>query len=362
MSRSILAGAMVLSAGHALAEEEKTYPRIEVTVGVEIENDLTTKSDDKSTKINDLYNTTEVATAIYFTNFLSIQSSTTFEPVLDPKPFKDRTFGDHGAYMDVLMVQFEQGPFTAVAGKFHPTFGTAWDVAPGIFGSGFAEDYEISERLGGSVAFKLESESGTHTFTASIYRADTSFLSGSAFTKRPRTYLSSGGPSNTKGLKSFTFTIDGEKIASLPGFTYHIGVSHQAKGQGDAKNEFGVVLGASQEIDLGNEQTLTLLGEGAHLTHAGATVDNAFYLTGSGEYKTGPWSASASHTWRQMIVKAGPNVNDHLSTVTAGYEIPDGPMAGVGLNIGYKHVREAMVKSDVIGFVISKEFSFSLPK
>jgi len=345
----------------SVEEALKSFPRIESKIAVELENDYTTKSDDKSKEINDLYTTTEIETGVYFTKQFSIQSLLVFEPVLDPKPFKDRTFGDHGLYAENLFVQFERGPFGFIAGKFNPSFGIAWDAAPGVYGVDFAEDYEIAERLGGGITLTHEADGSKHVFQANIFRADTTFLSNSAFTKRGRIHLGDGGASNTKWPESFSLTLDGEQVAAMPGFAYHLGVRHQAKGDGDVKNEFGVVVGAQQEINLGEGQSLTLLAEGVHLDNAEAGPDDVFYLTGSGEFITGPWSASVAHTWRHTDVSGASNINDHQTQVSAGYEVPDGPLQGVGFNIGYKHVEEAGVKSHVLGFLVVKEFNISAP-
>jgi hypothetical protein len=64
-----------------------------------------------------------------------------------------------------------------------------------------------------------------------------------------------------------------------------------------------------------------------------------------------------SHTSRHTDVDGDPGVKDWQSQVSAGYEFQAGPLEGVGL----KHVREDGEKSFVLGFVLSKEFEFSLP-
>lgn len=354
-------GAIALTSPNALADEDKTYPRIETNVAIEIQNDLTVDSDDKTAENNDLFNTTEVETGLYFTKNFSLQSLAVLEPVFDPGPNDDRFFEDHGAFLENLFLQFEYGPFSIFAGKFNPSFGIAWDEAHGIYGVDFAEDYELAERIGGGISLTHEGEAGKHVFSANIFRADTTFLSRSIFHDRGRTQRKDGGASNTNGLESVSFTLQGEEIPSLPGFTYHVGFRHQSKGRGDSDNENGFVAGAKKEFDLGNDQAITLVGEGVYLNNAEAGPDDVIYLTGSGEFTSGPWSASLAHTSRITEVAGGGDVNDRLTQVTLGYEIQDGPLKEFNLNVGYKAVREGGIDSHVIGFLVAREFSFSLP-
>ncbi len=108
-------------------------PRLEVTVAAEIENDYTYKSDDKSAEINDLFVTIEPSIDLHLSEMLSIHSDVTIEPVKDPRPFKDREFGDTGIFAETLFLNFEYENVTLFAGKINPPYGTAWDAAPGIY-------------------------------------------------------------------------------------------------------------------------------------------------------------------------------------------------------------------------------------
>ena len=91
-----------------------------------------------------------------------------FEPVQDPDPGDDRFLEDHGLYAEELFVNYETGHFAGYAGKFNPSFGTAWDLAPGIFGTDLAEDYEITERIGLGGALKFGGEGSAARALASI--------------------------------------------------------------------------------------------------------------------------------------------------------------------------------------------------
>lgn len=373
--RNIVASLMVLALGsvgtmsvaHAekpnlTLEKPKTYPRIESVISVEIENDNTFASQDSTAKINDLYNTTNIETGFFFNEIFSLQSLFVLEPVLDPRPSKDRTFGDIGGYFETLFLQAEFGALTLFAGKVDVTFGKAWDEAFGVFGTDFAEDYELAERIGFGLAWTIKNEYAQHVITATAFHADRTFLSNSVFTKRGRTKLSTAGPSNTKGPQSFSLTLDGSDIMSIPGLSYNIGIRHQAKGRGDVASETGFVLGALREFDLGNGEALKFIGEVAYFDNVDATADNRWYWTLGTEFTTGPWSFSVAHTSRYLDDNSGgTNFHDLNSTATAGYEIQAGFLEGVGINLGIKRVKEANVISHTLGLLFTKEFTLTVP-
>lgn len=330
-------------------------PSIEITISAEVESDYTHDSDDKSAEINDLFVTIEPAITVNLTNGFSIQSGLTIEPVKDPSPFKDREFRDTGLYVETLFFNYETGNVNLFVGKIDPTFGTAWDAAPGIYGTGIAEDYQLTERIGGGFSYKMmPSGGGEHLFTASAFFADTTFLSNSIITKRGRTRRSDGGASNT-GDPSFSITLDGSELPSMPGVSYHLGVRYQQKGRGDAGNETGFVAGMQKEFDLGNEQKIAAIFEVAHLKNQDGGADNASYATLGATYTTGPWNVAVSGTLRHIDVDGGSNVKDHLLQVSGGYEFNN----GVTLDVGYKNARESKIDSHTVGILLTKEFSFS---
>jgi hypothetical protein len=197
-----------------------------------LESDHTYKSDDPDAELTDTYNTTELGVEVTFNRFLTAHGAFTFEPVLDPGPGEDRFFEDEGLYAEELFANVALGRgVNLFGGKFNPAFGKAWDAAPGVYGTDFAEDYEITERLGfGGSIEQADTGLGTVTLTGSVYHVDTSELSGSAFTDRGRTSLSSGGVANTEDLDSFALALDAEGIPALGGANLHLAYRFQHRG------------------------------------------------------------------------------------------------------------------------------------
>ena len=116
-------------------------PNLHLVFSNEIQNDGTFDSDDDDNELNDLFATIEPFVALNITPELSIESGLVLEPIKDPGPGDSRAFEDHGLYAETLGIVFATDEFSVHGGKFNPTFGVAWDLAPGIYGVDFAEDY-----------------------------------------------------------------------------------------------------------------------------------------------------------------------------------------------------------------------------
>lgn len=333
-----------------------TFPFIEGTLDLEIGNDLTFDSDDPANELNDLFFTGELAVLVGLTHWLSINGGLTLESVLDPLPATDRYFGDLGLYVDTLNVQVDVGNVTVVVGKFGPGFGTAWDVTPGVYGVDFAEDYELSEMIGfgGSATFE-NMYLGAVVVGVNVFFVDTTFLSDSAFTSRGRVRLGDGGVANTEQLNNFSITIDGSDIPSAEGFFWHVGYFHLEPGTGDVSDENGYVFGLGTEHELPNGVVIAANGEIAYFDGAGGTLDDAIYLTGGFSVAHGPWHGDIAGTARTFNVAGGPDVNDYIAQISAGYEFEN----GVDLSAGLSTWRDGGVRGNTFGLRLTKSLEFS---
>lgn len=361
LAGTIIASAFVLPAYAAdeiaaAPEKEATYPYIEGELELELGNDWFFRSDDRDNELNDLFLTSTLGFAVHFNPYLALNVGLTLEPVLDPRPATNRTFGDLGLYADTLNLEGRFGGFTVTAGKFGPGFGTAWDITPGIYGTDLAEDYELSEMLGFGVAYTFEETSiGNVMLGANLFTADTTFLSDSIFTSRGRLARADGGATNTGRLDNFSFTIDGEEIAALPGFSWHLGYRHLQPGIGDVKAENGFVAGVAQTFSLENDIELTVNGELAWLSNAYAGPDDARYTTAGLGIVRGPWHGELAGTLRKTNFAGGGSQNDYVLQASAGYEWEN----GIDLSLGYGYGRDGGVGTHAVGLRLTKTFEFS---
>ncbi len=325
---------------NAIAQE--SYPRISGEFAIEIENDYTFSATDNAAELNDLFATVEGALALEFTAQTSLNATLVFEPVQDA--VDDRVFEDHGLYAEELFLQHDFDMAALKVGKFNPAFGAAWDIAPGIYGTDFAEDYEIAERIGAGVAIPFDAFEGAHELSMATFFADTTFLSESAFENRGRTTRGAGGVSNTESPESFAVSLAGTFGAT----GYNAGVQYQTRGEGDAFDQSGFVLGVTHALAFGDDTAVELLAEAAYFPHFDGAEERAFYTSLGAAAPIGPITVSAVYGLRDVE-----NADtDHLATTSAEMEIFDGLSAG----LGYRFGREDGETAHTFGALLVYEF------
>lgn len=354
---ALLAAASFVSAP-ALADET-LFPRIEGEIPIEIQNDYTFDADNKADELNDTYATIEPAISIRFTEQFSFETGLVLEPVLDPDPNDDRFLEDEGLYAETAFLLYRvYENFEIFGGKINPTFGVAWDIAPGVYGTDLAEDYELTERIGfgGSLTLGNE-EAGTHTLTANTFFADTSFLSGSIITDRPRTQKSDGGVSNTEDFSSFSVTLDGDLAFIAEDIGYHVGVVSQEGGVGDPEDELGVAVALFGEFAVGEDTAVGPVVEYVHQSNAGGADEDRDYITLGFGVTHGQWNFAVSDTIRNIDPAGGADSDDNQIQVSGGYEFEN----GLTFDVGYKHLEDGGNESNTIGALLTYTIPFSAP-
>jgi hypothetical protein len=349
-----MAFAILCQAEYSVVSAADKKGPIEAKIAVEIEHDWTTHSDDPDAEVHDTSATFEVGLAARLAEELTLKSLLEFEEVKDPGPGEDRFFKDHGLYAEELFVEFETGLFAFRAGKFGQKFGIAWDAAPGIWGTDFAEDYEIAEQIGVAVDFNFGGkEMGKHVITAGTFFADTTVLSESLFTNRGRTRKSDGGAGNTEDFSSFSIALEGKEIPALPGVMYHLAyLSRHSDAPGET-DETGLVAGSSIAFKLGAVEVTPLVEIASLRDAGGAPGVDATYLTTSVAFVHGPWSFALSRTGRNIDESGMPDIDDSLFQASLGYAFEN----GISVAVGWRRTEEEGIDSDTVGILIGKEFS-----
>lgn len=247
-------------------------------------------------------------------------------------------------YAEELYFKHDFGQAAIVAGKFDPAFGFAWDAAPGLYGTDFAEDYELTERIGAAVEIPFMLGGGEAVFTVAAFMADRTFLSDSLGSNRGNVDKSDGGVSNTDAPESFVVSLTGE----TEGVSYTAAFRRQAEGLGDTDDEFGFVAGASAPIF--GESGVEMLGEVAYFPNFDGVSDSAVYGALGLAAPVGPVTISGVYSIRDVQNAS----TDHLATVSAEYEIMDGLSVGAG----YRYGREGGDDSHTVGALLVYEFGF----
>jgi hypothetical protein len=308
---------------------------------VELQSDFTVDSSAPGGEINNTFATIEGALSFAFTSRTSINSTLVLEQITAPT--SDSVLEDHGLYAEELYFAHDFGASQIVLGKFNPAFGIAWDAAPGIYGVDFAEDYEITERIGAGLVIPFTAGQGEHELSLAIFNADRSILSESLGENRGRTNQSDGGVSNTSGLESFAISLSGTFGAT----GYNLGLQSQARGVGDAEDQTGIVGGLSHEFATGS-LPVTLLAELAYFNHFDGTADSATIATFAAEAPVGPVTLSAVYALRDVETLP----QDHLATLSGEIEIADGLSAA----LAYRYGDEGGDETHTVGALLAYEF------
>ncbi|HOO50279.1 MAG TPA: hypothetical protein PLK94_03210 [Alphaproteobacteria bacterium] len=294
----------------------ETFPTLSAEIGIEIQNDYVYDSDDHDEEVNNLRAKIEPYITLGITEEIALEAGLVFEQVRDPDAGDDSYFDGEGLFAEELKLTYTTDTFGLYAGKFNPQFGTAWEQGLSIYGNDFAEDYELTERIGFGGTCTVETENlGTHTFAANLFFADTSFLTDSAITSRGRTSKSDGGASNTENLNSFSVAMDSENIFQVEGLNSHFGYRNQHHGDADAgfDTEHGFALGLFYTIPVNEDLEAALKGEWVRLNNADGSDNDMEYLTTGVDfiYQTN-WNLSLAYTERDTLTSASSDINDHL--------------------------------------------------
>lgn len=351
----LLALALYPLAAPAAAGETR-YPNIAVDIStLEVQGDATVTSDDPRAEITDLFTKTEPAIKVALSPEWSVNAVWVLQPIRDPGPDDDRVFEDHGLFVEELHVDYETDRLAVSAGKLTPNFGKAWGAAPGVYGTDFAEGYELAERIGLAAAVTLGDDTfGNHILGASVFFLDTT-LNHSLIDSRGTLGRGDGGAANTERPNSYGFFLEGE-VPAPGGLGYHLAFVDQAKGRGGGADELGFAANLHGDFDLGGGLGLAPLVEFVHFANADTVDDQErTFITAGAELTYQGWSLSVSDTERITDVPTAGTENDEDShfTISAGYAFDFGP----GVNVGWKHTNAARIESETVGFLLSYEVS-----
>ncbi|MBP7903865.1 MAG: DUF481 domain-containing protein [Alphaproteobacteria bacterium] len=336
------------------------YPAVSGELILELEGEASLGSDDPEDERDISAFNAEISAELGLSENFYIDTTLVLEPVRDPDPGKDSFFEDEGAYVEELTLNFEYGPWSAFAGKFNPGFDTSWERDRGIWTEDFAEDYEITEKIGLGGAYEMESDRfGNHIASASAFFADTTFLSGSLGTSREHVSLEDGGLSNTESLSSYVVTLEGAEIPPIETIYYRLGYRHleAAKEDEGDDDEGGVILrlGNDFAIDVTEHFTADLLTEYTYVEDFEGTDDNNHYFTVSlVNTFYDRLNLAIGFTARKVDSREEPTAHDHLLQVSGGYDFGTGLTA----EIGWRNTEEDGVHTDIAGGIVRYTYDF----
>jgi len=294
--------------------------------------------------------TVEYGLAVRLAEGWTLQVDAVLEPVVDP--IGDEAFEGEDAFVETLSLQYAADSFTIYGGKINPAFGSAADVAPGLYGVEVGESYQITEAIGvgGDVSltgmFDLQ---GEHVLSAALFKADRTFLSRSLGGLRERLELADGGLANTEGLKSLAVSLDG---VLANGIGYSLGYRQVATDTEGEVDEDAQVFGLNYVWSNESGVDLSLMGEVA-TSHNADGVDGAsrdFYTVG-GTLGLSEWFINAVVSGRDENAVAG-DMDFRKIELSVGYPLAE----SLVLEVGVQDVSQGGASEAVVGTRLAWEF------
>lgn len=354
---------LVLAGGAAAQEMQGAFPHLAAEVDLRMIGIGAYQAPERRARGTDLQLRGEIAAGLHLTENFSLQGLVHIEPVGEVEPNGGLTgFRYQGAYVENLFAEWRpvEG-LQLFGGKITAPFGVGHHDFPGILPSVRAhEAYLLSEQLGFGATWTVLSHDvlGEHDLTAAAFTLDRSFLSETAFTRKHRNapgdferfyrnLRNQGGAGNTGQLDNFAVALDGDGIAALPGFAYHLGVASRGAGRDGTAREWGVAIGIRQAIAWTEELQTVLFAETVRFRNAGGEPleevdgleepisERRTFTTLGARTGWGPWRAVVA--WQQDERKRSANTEptERYLELSVGREIG----LGFAVDVGWSRTR-----------------------
>lgn len=217
------------------------------------------------------------------------------------RTLREENYEEHtlGVEFDDFYLLYQKDSWGLIAGRFTPTFGLVNEQLAGLFSDYFTSDYELEDRLGLAASLNLRgADLGQMEVQLATFMADRTILSGSLTNHATFLSHSDGGPSNTRGLESYSIAITGSQIPSLPGTSYFFGLQSQAPGVDSDLRTRGATAGFNVDLKLESSvfQNAQALVEFAHIQNLESEMMDRNYGTLGLTFQSDSWTSTLAAT------------------------------------------------------------------
>lgn len=369
--RGILAAALPLSLAAAPGQAQEGmalgFPQFAGEVRMGLYGVSSLQASDRAQRGSTGFLFGEIAGGLHLSRSLSLQGLIHVESAGEAEPDGSATLFRHqGAYLESLFLDWRAtGRLRLFGGKFSAPFGYGHHHFPGVLPMIRAhETYLIRESLGVGATWTFLSDPvwGEHDLTAAVFTRDTTFLSGTLITRRRcceegferyrRTTLHQGGPGNTGHADNLAIALDGDGIAWLPNFTYHLALLSRAPGKDGTRREWGFAAGARYEARWTPHLRTLFFAEHVEFRNAGgapleapaedgpdadavAVRETRRFTTLGARTSHGPWRATLAWQRDERDRSRNALATAQYLEASVGRELA----WGFGLDIGYQYAR-----------------------
>ncbi|MBU6140570.1 MAG: hypothetical protein KGP29_03305 [Proteobacteria bacterium] len=356
----------------AYAEAPKSFPSITGDVLFQTQADRVISSEKDGVRANNAFIYIEPNISLNFNRNWSAKTQWRLQPnnVLTTRdssyPERYRTFlqsdrsplniGQEALIVEELKAHFENEDMRFVAGKFDPTFGTAWRKSKriGVFASQFNEDYNLREKLGAGITALLEGSQ----ITFNTFMNDTTGLSNSTINKRGAASNNRGIAGNGGAMSSYSLSMEGKNFIGIENWFYNFGYRNLAVGKVEGRSrEVAHVVGSEYLYKITRDTSLIPLMEFVNIKDfGGETGRDARYTTLALIAKYSGWIASASVVTREIKQRqrSGNDVSDHQIQFSIGYKFTN----NLTLDLSRANIKENGSKGSLIGTTLSYLYKF----
>ncbi len=353
------------------AEKLKQFPYIsgELLTLVQSDHVLSTKKDDVPSGDSFIYAQADISVNIDKNWTAKTQWRLQPNDVLTTRnkvnPERYRTFlsedrgvnvDEMGLLVEELKIEYENEDLRAFAGKFDPTFGTAWRKTKriGVFTAQMAEDYNLREKLGVGVTALLENSN----ITLNSFVNDKTSLGRSVINDRGRADNSKSIAGNSNAFSSYSVSMDGENFLTVDNLFYNLGYRSLGvdREDSDSKREQGYVFGLEYLYKVSRNTSIIPFAEFVKIKNFnGEKSRDATYSTLALIGKYSSWTGSVSYINRDIRAKLrGDKLNDKLLQLTVGYKFTD----NLTIDISRANVKEDGYKGSLLGANLMYVYKF----
>lgn len=265
-------------------------------------------------------------------------------------------FDEMGLLVEEIKIEYENEDLRAFAGKFDPTFGTAWRKQKriGVFTAQMAEDYNLREKLGAGVTAFLENSN----VTLNTFINDKTSLSRSMISDRGRADNSKTIAGNGSMFSSYSISMEGENFLTVDNLFYNLGYRSLGVDREDSnsKREQGYVVGLEYLYKVSRNSSIIPFAEIVKIKNFnGEKSRNATYSTLALIGKYSSWTSSVSYINRDIRAPLrGDKVSDKLLQLTVGYKFTD----NLTVDISRANVKEEGYKGSMVGMNLMYLYKF----
>jgi hypothetical protein len=343
----------------------KQYPNISGRILFEVKTDHLSSKDTK-VPANNTYINIEPDFSLNIDKNWSVKTGWRIYPVKkrdEIYPERTRTFfsenrgfkqDDTGVIIEELKVNFQTDDVKFFAGKFNPTFATAYrkEKRIGVFNTDFTEDYELREKIGGGMSAILDNSE----LSFSGFFNDDTDLSRSAFKDRGKASRNDGLAGNTGTLSSYTITLEGADLLDVQDLFYNFGYRNlDIDDSHEGNREKGYTVNLEYPIKTSENGAITPFFELVKINNfTGRSGRDAIYLTTALLGRYNKMTASVSNVMRDIKKNPTTRSRDNQFQVSIGYKITD----SLTIDLSRAVIREVGNRGVALGAMMSYIYQF----